>query len=40
MVQTPSFAHPFSSTVKSFKTASGKSGRFYSLPALAQQFPT
>jgi aconitate hydratase len=36
---TPSFAHAFASTVKSFKTKSGKSGRFYSLPALAQQFP-
>ncbi len=34
-----SFAHPFASTVKSFKTASGKSGRFYSLPALAKTFP-
>ncbi len=33
------FQHPFSSTVKTFRTASGKSGRFYSLPALAQQFP-
>ncbi len=34
-----SFAHPYASTVKSFKTASGKSGRFYSLPALAKTFP-
>ncbi len=34
-----SFAHPFASTVKSFKTASGKSGRFYSLPALTKTFP-
>jgi aconitate hydratase len=33
------FSHPFASTVKSFKTASGKSGRFYSLPALAKEFP-
>ena len=32
-------AHPFASTVKSFKTASGKTGSFYSLPALARQFP-
>ncbi len=32
------FQHPFSSTVRTFRTASGKSGRFYSLPALAQQF--
>ena len=38
---TPSarFAHPFAHTVKHFKTASGKSGRLYSLPALAKQFP-
>jgi len=32
-------AHAFSSTLKSFKTASGKTGKFYSLPALAKQFP-
>jgi aconitate hydratase len=38
-VHAVSFAHPFASTVKSFKTASGKSGRFYSLPALAKTFP-
>ncbi|MBP3979971.1 aconitate hydratase [Acidovorax sp. JG5] len=31
--------HAFSSTLKRFKTASGKSGQFYSLPALAKQFP-
>lgn len=40
MATSEQFAHPFASTVKSFKTASGKSGRFYSLPALAQQFPS
>jgi aconitate hydratase len=34
-----SFSHPFAATVKPFKTASGKSGRLYSLPALAKQFP-
>jgi aconitate hydratase len=33
------FAHPFAATVKTFRTASGKSGRFYSLPALAKQHP-
>ena len=32
--------HAFASTLKSFKTASGQSGKFYSLPALAQQFPS
>ncbi len=31
--------HAFASTRKSFKTASGKTGQFYSLPALAKQFP-
>ncbi|WP_293604707.1 aconitate hydratase [Polaromonas sp. UBA4122] len=31
--------HAFASTLKNFKTASGKSGKFYSLPALARQFP-
>ncbi len=29
----------FASTLKNFKTASGKAGKFYSLPALAKQFP-
>jgi len=33
------FTHPFAATVKGFKTASGKSGRFYSLPELAKQYP-
>ncbi|HWH84352.1 MAG TPA: aconitate hydratase AcnA, partial [Burkholderiaceae bacterium] len=32
-------AHAFASTRQSFKTASGKTGSFYSLPALAKQFP-
>ena len=32
-------SHAFAKTLKSFKTASGKSGKFYSLPALAKQFP-
>jgi aconitate hydratase len=36
---TKSFAHPFAKTVKPFKTASDKTGRLYSLPALAKQFP-
>jgi len=31
--------HAFAKTQKTFKTASGKSGKFFSLPALAQQFP-
>ena len=31
--------HAFGSTVQTFKTASGKTGQFYSLPALSQQFP-
>ncbi|MFT3954791.1 MAG: aconitate hydratase AcnA [Piscinibacter sp.] len=32
-------AHPFATTLKHFKTASGREGRLYSLPALAKQFP-
>ena len=32
-------SHAFGSTVQTFKTASGKTGQFYSLPALSQQFP-
>ena len=31
--------HPFAKTLKSFKTASGKSLQFYSLPTLSRQFP-
>ena len=31
--------HPFAKTLDTFETASGKSGRFYSLPKLARQFP-
>ena len=31
--------HAFASTLKSFKTASGKSAKLYSLPALAKQYP-
>ncbi|WP_326538861.1 aconitate hydratase [Pseudorhodoferax sp.] len=32
-------AHAFARTRKSFTTASGKTGQFYSLPALATEFP-
>ncbi len=35
----PNCAHAFAPTLKSFKTASGKTGKFYSLPALAKEFP-
>ncbi len=31
--------HPFAKTLKTFKTASGKEGQFYSLPQLARQYP-
>ncbi|MBC7702508.1 MAG: aconitate hydratase, partial [Rhodoferax sp.] len=31
--------HAFASMLKSFQTASGKRGKFYSLPALTQQYP-
>ena len=33
-------AHPFASTLRNFTTASGKEGRFFSLPALAKQHPS
>ncbi|MDE2431841.1 MAG: aconitate hydratase AcnA [Burkholderiales bacterium] len=36
---SPATAHPFANTLKSFKTASGKDLKFYSLPALSKQFP-
>ncbi len=40
MARTPRPArHAFASTLKRFKTASGKEGQFYSLPALARQYP-
>jgi aconitate hydratase len=32
--------HAFSSTLKTFKTASGKSGKYWSLKELAKQYPT
>jgi len=32
-------SHAFASTLQTFKTASGKEGSFYSLPALAKQYP-
>ncbi|MBC7603130.1 MAG: aconitate hydratase [Ramlibacter sp.] len=31
--------HAFANTLKTFKTGSGKTGRFYSLTALAEQYP-
>jgi aconitate hydratase len=33
-------AHAFPNTLKSFKTASGKEGQFYSLPELTRSFPS
>ena len=32
-------SHPYAHTLQTFTTAAGKVGQFYSLPALAQQFP-
>jgi aconitate hydratase len=32
-------SHPFANTLKSFRTPSGKTGKYHSLPVLAQQFP-
>ena len=40
MVRTNAFTHPFADTVKTFRTAAGRSGRFYSLPALARRHPS
>ena len=31
--------HAFAKTLKTFKTASGKEGKFFSLPQLAKQYP-
>ena len=39
IAEKPAAKHPFANTLKSFKTASGKSGHFYSLPELAKQYP-
>jgi aconitate hydratase len=39
MVKTAAPTHPYAKTYKSFQTASGKEGRFYSLPALAREYP-
>ncbi|MFC5521381.1 aconitate hydratase [Polaromonas jejuensis] len=39
MAKSSAPVHAFASTRKTFKTASGKTGKFYSLPALAKQFP-
>jgi len=33
-------AHAFASTLQTFQTAAGKTGKFYSLPALTKQFST
>ncbi len=39
-MDTPTtFAHPFAHTLKTFAPAPGKTGRLYSLPALAREFP-
>lgn len=40
MAHSAPFSHPYANTLKAFKSASGKSGRFYSLPELAKQFPS
>ena len=39
MIVPSSPPHAFASTLANFQTASGKVGRLYSLPVLAQQFP-
>ena len=35
-----SYTHPFAQTVKTFTPSAGKTGRLYSLPALAREFPS
>ncbi len=37
--QTAAPKHAYAKTLKTFKTASGKAGQFYSLPALARTYP-
>lgn len=37
--KSPAAVHAFAKTVKTFKTAAGKEGRFFSLPELAKTFP-
>ncbi len=37
--KSPAAAHAFAKTVKTFKTASGKEGKFFSLSELAKTFP-
>jgi aconitate hydratase len=39
MVQPALIETTFANTLKNFKTAPGRAGKFYSLPALAKQFP-
>jgi aconitate hydratase len=39
MVSATTYKHPFADTLRTFRTPSGKSGRFYSLPALARRLP-
>ena len=39
MAVSPAKGHAFASTLKSFTTASGKEGHFFSLPALARKYP-
>jgi aconitate hydratase len=40
MSQLPAPSSEFTSTLQTFKTSSGTTGRFYSLPELTRQFPT
>jgi len=37
---TETSAHPWSSLLQTFRTATGRRGRFFSLPTLARQFPS
>ena len=39
LAEKPASRHLFASTLKTFKPGSGKTGKFYSLPELAKQYP-
>jgi aconitate hydratase len=40
MAKAAASQHAFAKTLKTFKTASGKSGQYFSLPELAKQYPS
>ena len=40
LTEKPAPKHPFANTLKGFKKSPGNSGKFYSLPELAKQYPS